>query len=39
MVERTSTQSAPWHLVASDDKHYARIAVLEMLRDRLQQSL
>ena len=39
MVERTSTRSAPWHIVASDDKHYARIAVLEMLRDRLDRSL
>ncbi len=39
MVERTSTASAPWHIVASDDKHYARIAVLEMLRDRLDQAL
>jgi AMP-polyphosphate phosphotransferase len=39
MVERTSTHFAPWHIVASDDKHYARIAVLEMLRDRLDQAL
>jgi polyphosphate:AMP phosphotransferase len=39
MVERTSTEPAPWHIVASDDKHYARIAVLEMLRDRLTKSL
>jgi polyphosphate:AMP phosphotransferase len=39
MVERTSTEPAPWHIVASDDKHYARIAVLEMLRDRLDQAL
>jgi len=39
MVERTSTRSAPWHIVASDDKHYARIAVLEMLRERLEKAL
>jgi polyphosphate:AMP phosphotransferase len=39
MVERTSTAAAPWHIVASDDKHYARIAVLEMLRDCLKKQL
>ena len=39
MVERTSTAPAPWHIVASDDKHYARVAVLEMLVDRLAKSL
>ena len=39
MVERTSTAPAPWHIVASDDKHYARVAVLEMLRNRLREQL
>jgi len=39
MVERTSTEPAPWHIVASDDKHYARVAVLEMLRDRIEKML
>ncbi|HEX2730578.1 MAG TPA: polyphosphate:AMP phosphotransferase [Polyangiaceae bacterium] len=29
MVERTSTTSAPWHLIPANDKHYARIAVIE----------
>jgi polyphosphate kinase 2 (PPK2 family) len=29
MVERTSTDSAPWHLVEGDSKRYARVKVLE----------
>jgi polyphosphate:AMP phosphotransferase len=35
MVDRTSTDLAPWHIVASDDKLYARIEVLRHLRERL----
>jgi AMP-polyphosphate phosphotransferase len=31
MVERTSTDVAPWHVVASDDKHYARVEALKIL--------
>jgi polyphosphate:AMP phosphotransferase len=31
MVERTSTESAPWHIIASDDKLFARIEVLKTL--------
>jgi polyphosphate:AMP phosphotransferase len=33
MVERTSTEVAPWTLVESEDKRYARIKVLETVRD------
>ena len=29
MVERTSTAIAPWHLIAGEDKRYARIQVLK----------
>jgi len=29
MVDRTSTDWAPWHLIAGDSKRYARVAVLE----------
>lgn len=39
MVERTSTSLAPWTLVEANDKRYARIKVLQTLRDRLQQKL
>jgi AMP-polyphosphate phosphotransferase len=32
MIERTSTEIAPWTLVESEDKRYARIKVLETIR-------
>jgi polyphosphate kinase 2 (PPK2 family) len=31
MVERTSTEHAPWHLVPANDKLHARIAILKHL--------
>jgi polyphosphate kinase 2 (PPK2 family) len=31
MVERTSTEPAPWHVIASDDKLFSRIEVLKTL--------
>ena len=34
MVERTSTEIAPWTLVEANDKYYARIKVLKTLADR-----
>lgn len=39
MVERTSTEFAPWTLVEAESKHYARIKVIETLNDRLKQAL
>ncbi len=39
MVERTSTGEAPWTLVESDDKRYARIKVLRTLCERLEAEL
>ncbi|HYC36187.1 MAG TPA: polyphosphate:AMP phosphotransferase [Usitatibacter sp.] len=39
MVERTSTDTAPWHVVASDDKPFSRIEVVETLLERLEQAL
>jgi polyphosphate:AMP phosphotransferase len=39
MIDRTSTDMAPWHVVASDDKMFARIDVLEHLNDRLEEAL
>lgn len=35
MFEHSSTESAPWHIVASNDKHTARIAVLQKILDQL----
>lgn len=39
MVERTSTDIAPWHLIAADDKKYARIAILRTLCERIESAL
>ena len=39
MVEKTSTGIAPWHLIAADDKKYARIAILKTLCERLEAAL
>jgi polyphosphate kinase 2 (PPK2 family) len=39
MIERTSTEHAPWTLVESNDKRHARIKILETLCDRLERSL
>jgi polyphosphate kinase 2 (PPK2 family) len=39
MVARTSTHYAPWHLVPSDDKHHARIAILKTFCESLERAL
>lgn len=39
MVERTSTRVAPWTIVESNDKYYARIKVLQTICDRLESVL
>jgi AMP-polyphosphate phosphotransferase len=39
MVERTSTQSAPWTLVEGNDKYYARVRILQTACDRLRKAL
>jgi polyphosphate:AMP phosphotransferase len=39
MVDRTSTEIAPWVLVEAEDKLFARLKVLQTLSDRIQQSL
>jgi polyphosphate:AMP phosphotransferase len=36
MVERTSTEIAPWSVIPADDKLYARIAILRTLCERLE---
>lgn len=35
MFDRTSTSVAPWHVITSNDKPAARVAVLEILAQRL----
>lgn len=39
MIQKTSTEFAPWHILESNDKHYARIkalkTVINAIRDRM----
>ena len=39
MVERTSTEFAPWVLVEAEDKRYARVKVLETCCERIEAAL
>jgi polyphosphate:AMP phosphotransferase len=39
MIERTSTEYAPWVLVEANDKRWARVKVVEAVRDRLRGAL
>jgi polyphosphate:AMP phosphotransferase len=39
MIDRTSTDAAPWTLVEAEDKYFARIKVLQTITERLQQAL
>jgi polyphosphate:AMP phosphotransferase len=39
MVDRTSTEQAPWTLVEADDKYFARIKVLKTLCHRLEAAM
>ncbi|MGI5894523.1 MAG: polyphosphate:AMP phosphotransferase [Candidatus Merdivicinus sp.] len=39
MLQKTSTEFAPWHIIESTDKRYARLKVLRILIDALEQAL
>ncbi len=39
MIDRTSTEIAPWTLVEANDKYYARIKILETLCSRIEKAL
>jgi AMP-polyphosphate phosphotransferase len=39
IVDRTSTEIAPWTLVEAEDKYFARIKVLKTIVDRLERAL
>ena len=39
MVDRTSTDVAPWHIVGSDDKLFSRIEVLRHLCERIEAAI
>ena len=39
MVDRTSTELAPWHLIEANDKKWARVKVLETACEAIEQVL
>ncbi len=39
MIDRTSSELAPWTLVEANDKYYARIKILRTLCDRIEAAL
>ncbi len=39
MLQHTSTTHAPWHIIESQDKRYARIKVLQILIDTIEKRL
>jgi AMP-polyphosphate phosphotransferase len=39
MVQRTHTHQAPWHLVAANDKYYARIKVIQTVIQAIEAKL
>ncbi len=39
MVDRTSTETAPWTLIEAEDKQFARVKVLKTVVDRLEEAL
>jgi len=39
MVERTSTEEAPWHLVSAESKHYARVAVMRLVIESIEAGM
>ena len=39
MIDRTSTEIAPWTLVEADNKYYARIKVLRTLCERIEETI
>ena len=39
MLQKTSTEFAPWHIVESQDKKYARIKALKILIKAIEDAL
>lgn len=39
MVKRTSPKAAPWHVIAANDKRWARVSVLETVVKQLKRAL
>ncbi len=39
MIQKTSTTYAPWHILESNDKHYARIKALKVVIEEIEKRL
>ena len=39
MIQKTSTEFAPWHILESNDKHYARIKALRTVIEEIEKKL
>ena len=39
MLQKTNTESAPWTILESNDKHYARIKALKVIIDAIETKL
>ena len=39
MLEKTDSEYAPWHILESDDKKYARIKALKIVIEELEKAL
>ncbi len=39
MLQKTSTPNAPWHIIESNDKYYARIKTLRIVEEALKKAL
>ena len=39
MIQKTSTEFAPWHILESNDKHYARIKALQIVTEEIEKRL
>ena len=39
MITKTSTTYAPWHILESEDKKYARIKALRIVIEELEKAL
>ena len=39
MVERTSTEAAPWHIIPSNNKPFSRLTAFAIIADRLGQGV
>ncbi len=39
MIEKTSTEFAPWHIIPSNDKYYARLQTIQIVIDEIEKAL